>query len=82
MKWIVEALVLPVRLWQLLVSSWMPPVCRFHPSCSHYMIEALRTHGPVKGLWLGTKRIVRCNPLFEGGLDPVPPRLCEVEHGD
>jgi hypothetical protein len=68
-----ELLVLPIRAWQLLVSSWMPPVCRFEPSCSRYGIEALRVHGPLRGLWLGGRRILRCNPFCEGGLDPVPP---------
>lgn len=68
-----ELLVLPIRAWQLLVSSWMPAVCRFEPSCSRYAIEALRVHGPFRGMWLGGHRIVRCNPLCEGGFDPVPP---------
>lgn len=47
-------------------------VCRFTPSCSCYAIEALEKHGPVKGLYLAVRRIMRCNPWHEGGFDPVP----------
>lgn len=47
--------------------------CRFHPSCSHYALEALATHGAVRGSWLAGRRILRCNPWHPGGLDPVPP---------
>lgn len=48
--------------------------CRFHPTCSHYAAEALRVHGIFRGLALAAWRILRCSPLSEGGLDPVPPR--------
>ncbi len=66
------ALVALVRAYQLLVSPLLPPSCRFHPSCSAYAAEALRRHGAARGSWLAVKRLARCHPFCEGGLDPVP----------
>ena len=63
---------LPIRAWRL-VSVHLTPRCRFHPSCSAYALEALATHGAVKGGWLAVKRVGRCNPWGGSGLDPVPP---------
>jgi putative membrane protein insertion efficiency factor len=65
-------LTLLVKLYRLTFSKVMPPVCRFHPSCSRYALEALETHGPWKGSWLAVKRLSRCHPFHPGGLDPVP----------
>jgi uncharacterized protein len=65
-------LIVPIRLWQLTFSQVLPPTCRYSPSCSAYAIEALRRHGPVKGLWLGLRRIARCHPWGSSGYDPVP----------
>jgi uncharacterized protein len=48
------------------------PVCRFTPTCSDYMIEAIQSHGIIAGGWMGIKRISRCHPYSDGGLDPVP----------
>ena len=70
-------LILPIRAYQLLLSPLLPPSCRFHPSCSHYAIEALRVHGPITGLWLGGLRLLKCHPFHPGGFDPVPPRARE-----
>jgi putative membrane protein insertion efficiency factor len=67
-----RVLILPIRLWQLTFSQVLPPTCRYSPSCSAYTIEALRRHGPVKGLWLGVRRIARCHPWGSSGYDPVP----------
>ena len=53
-------------------SRMFPSNCRFYPTCSRYMSQSLETHGLVKGLWLGTKRLCRCHPLNPGGIDPVP----------
>jgi putative membrane protein insertion efficiency factor len=61
-----------VRGYQLAISPMLPPSCRFYPSCSHYAIEALQRHGPLKGLWLSLRRVGRCNPWHPGGHDPVP----------
>lgn len=65
-------LVTLIRGYQRLVSWWMPPVCRFYPSCSRYTVEAIELWGPRRGVWLGVKRIARCHPFHPGGLDPVP----------
>jgi len=67
-------LIAPIRLYQMTISPLLGPVCRYHPSCSHYAVGALKTHGPVKGLFLTAYRLLRCNPLTRGGLDPVPDR--------
>lgn len=65
-------LIVPIRLYQRLISPLFPPVCRFTPTCSQYAVEAIIKHGPVKGLWLAIKRILRCNPWGGSGYDPVP----------
>lgn len=69
MRWI---LLLPVWLYRSTLSRIMPPICRFEPSCSEYMEEALRRHGAWKGLGLGIWRVLRCQPFAKGGDDPVP----------
>ena len=68
MKWIVISL---VRLYQRLVSPWLPRTCRFLPSCSEYFIEAVQRRGVVVGTLKGCWRILRCNPFCPGGHDPV-----------
>ena len=65
-------LILLVRAYQVVLSPAMGGACRFEPSCSNYMIEALKTHGAVKGTLLGLWRILRCHPFEKGGYDPVP----------
>jgi len=69
-----KGLILLVQLYQKAVSPWIGQRCRFHPSCSNYCIEALQQHGMVRGLWLGLKRIFKCQPFHPGGYDPVPER--------
>lgn len=67
-----RVLVLGVRAYQVLLSPLLPAACRYTPSCSHYAIEALETHGALRGGWLAVKRIARCHPFHAGGYDPVP----------
>ncbi|MBR4374085.1 MAG: membrane protein insertion efficiency factor YidD [Treponema sp.] len=62
----------PIRFYQVCISPLYPACCRFYPSCSNYALEAFQKYGPVKGFLLTSKRILRCNPFFEGGYDPVP----------
>lgn len=69
-----KALIACVRAYQVVLSPVMGGACRFEPSCSAYMIEALEVHGAVKGLLLGTWRILRCHPFGKHGYDPVPPK--------
>ena len=66
-------LILPRRFYKCCISPLMPHCCRFYPSCSTYAIEAIERHGPIKGLWLAIKRLLRCHPGNPGGFDPVPP---------
>lgn len=61
-----------VRGYQLVISPWLGPRCRFYPSCSHYACEALQSHGLFGGSWLTLRRLARCHPFCEGGVDPVP----------
>ncbi|MBG0747674.1 membrane protein insertion efficiency factor YidD [Planktothrix agardhii 1029] len=63
-----------IKGYRLLISPLFPPVCRFHPTCSQYAIEALETFGIVQGSWLALKRILRCHPYHPGGYDPIPPK--------
>jgi len=63
---------LGVRVYQYSIGLVVPPACRFHPTCSAYAIEALRTHGLVRGIALSVWRILRCHPWSAGGVDPVP----------
>lgn len=76
MKWLVSNA--PVRLYRRVISPvfhWVAGPgygCRFYPSCSQYLGEALETHGLVRGSWLGMKRIGRCHPFGGAGFDPVP----------
>ena len=63
---------LSVRLYQIILSPVIGPACRFYPSCSNYAIEALDRYGLVKGIYLAIRRLLRCHPWNDGGVDPVP----------
>jgi putative membrane protein insertion efficiency factor len=67
-----RVLMLMVRLYQMGLSPVLGWNCRFEPTCSRYMVQALARHGAVKGLALGLWRLVRCHPFSKGGYDPVP----------
>ena len=60
------------RLLQIGPSRLIPPTCRYHPSCSHYAIQAIRKYGAFRGSWLALKRLLRCHPWGGSGYDPVP----------
>lgn len=78
MRWLLRGL---IRGYQLFISPLLGPRCRFYPTCSHYALEAIETHGALHGSWLALRRVLRCHPWNPGGLDPVPPR-CGCEHAD
>ena len=69
MKWI---LIFIIRVYQKILSPFLPRTCRFYPTCSAYYIEALKKYGFFKGSYIGIKRILRCHPWNDGGYDPVP----------
>ncbi|MBR6409451.1 MAG: membrane protein insertion efficiency factor YidD [Alphaproteobacteria bacterium] len=69
MKWLLIKL---VRIYQRFLSPLCGGCCRYKPTCSEYMIEAIKKHGVIKGLYLGIKRILRCHPWGGSGYDPVP----------
>jgi putative membrane protein insertion efficiency factor len=69
-----DVLVFLIRFYQRLISPMFPPRCKYYPSCSSYAVEAIRVHGARRGLMLAAWRLLRCNPLSDGGLDPVPPK--------
>ena len=66
-------LIVLIKGYRKFISPLFPPSCRFQPTCSQYSLEAIERFGPIKGSWLGIKRILRCHPLHPGGYDPVPP---------
>lgn len=73
MKTVLSYIVLlPIRLYQLLISPLFPPTCRHEPTCSSYTVEAVKIWGPFKGIWLGMKRLSTCHPWGDSGYDPVP----------
>ncbi|WP_419162595.1 membrane protein insertion efficiency factor YidD [Candidatus Palauibacter sp.] len=63
-----------IRSYQLVVSPWLPPCCRYQPSCSEYALTAVRRFGVLRGSWLMACRLLRCRPLGSFGYDPVPAR--------
>lgn len=72
--------ILIVKGYQFLISPLLGNNCRFYPSCSHYMIQAIERYGIFKGMYLGLKRLSKCHPWHEGGMDPVP-SSCHCKDG-
>jgi len=76
-----KVLIALIRSYQYLISPWLGNHCRYYPSCSHYAVTALRTHGAARGSWLALLRLSRCHPWHEGGFDPVPEPGEKKYHG-
>ncbi len=64
-------IIVPVKIYQWIISPWLPNSCRYTPTCSQYMLEAVKKYGPIKGGWLGIKRLSRCHPWGGHGYDPL-----------
>lgn len=64
-------LILALKAYKLLISPLLPSACRYYPTCSEYMLDAVSKHGAARGIWMGLKRLGRCHPFHEGGYDPV-----------
>lgn len=62
---------LALAFYKQAISPWLPSACRFHPTCSEYMMQAVERYGALRGVWMGLGRLLRCHPLAEGGHDPV-----------
>ncbi len=71
-------ILLPIRFYQLFISPFTPSSCRHIPTCSKYSVDAVKTHGPLKGAWLGLKRLSKCHPWGTEGYDPVPPKGAKI----
>ena len=79
-KILIFPFVVLVRFYQTAISPFTPASCRFEPTCSTYMLQALQKHGLLYGGFLGLKRIVSCNPWGGSGYDPVPNEKCDHQH--
>ena len=69
---LIAPFVLIIKIYQLVISPWLEPSCRYTPTCSAYALEAFKKHGLIKGFILSVKRISRCHPWGSHGHDPVP----------
>lgn len=71
-NFVIWIFIIPIKLYQLIISPLLPAKCIYYPSCSHYFITSLKVYGPIRGFLYGVLRIFRCSPFFKGGVDPVP----------
>ena len=76
-----QLILLIIRAYRYLISPLLGNHCRFYPSCSNYAITAVERFGPLQGSWLSVRRLCRCHPWHEGGVDPVPEREKETVNG-
>ncbi len=67
-----KLLIAALKGYRLFISPVLPPSCGYYPTCSQYAVEAVEKYGALKGMWLGSKRLLRCTPFHKGGPDPVP----------
>ncbi len=79
-QFFVTILLIPIKIYQWFISPFLPQSCRHIPTCSNYAVEALKVHGPIKGLWYTIRRISHCHPWGTSGIDLVPPKGSEVFH--
>ena len=73
-------LIIIIKFYKNSISPFLPSSCRFYPTCSEYAMQAIKIHGAFKGTFMATKRILRCNPFFSGGYDPVPGKHVHVHN--
>ncbi len=80
---VARILALPIQAYRLVLSPWVGHNCRYQPTCSCYALEALESHGAVRGGYLAVRRLARCNPFGGSGYDPVPPvpEISSVQQG-
>lgn len=71
-RWLSYPLTGMIKFYRHFISPMTPATCRYSPTCSEYILEAIQIHGPFKGSWIGLKRILRCHPWGGKGYDPVP----------
>jgi len=80
MQWVKKIFILPVKFYQFAISPLLGNTCRHQPSCSQYTIEAIEEWGPLRGMWMGMKRISKCHPWGTHGHDPVPINPNKKQH--
>jgi putative membrane protein insertion efficiency factor len=71
-SWMQRTVMATLDVYKVVVSPLLPSACRFHPTCSEYMREAVARHGVLRGGWLGIRRLAKCHPFHSGGVDHVP----------
>lgn len=79
--WLRRLVLLPVHVYRYGISPALAPSCRYYPTCSAYAVEAVMTHGILRGGWLTLRRLARCHPWAAGGVDPVPPPTSKRPQG-